>query len=281
MKLKQLVITIFILTGGLSAPLFAQGGKVDTESEWEEEVFRASTKQVNQFFRRFNGEEDPEGNRYLPTDRKYRDYKVRREYLPLLIDPSVYAGSLSTVETFFESVNDKKSPYFLDNHTDDWVAEVNCEFLFQGKSKGVTLMMKLQPQGQGYEWIIEDVNADFISQLFNKDTTDSKPFIHPMSHELDFMNFNKVFKKEINPESYTADNFKPDFLTIFLYELKSNRLQFQSVQSVRFHFFSVPGWYFELSEYNRPGMPSGWLISNLVAVNEAQKQQIKDYVYGR
>ncbi len=32
-----------------------------------------STKQVNQFFRRFNGEEDMKGERYYPEDKDYRD----------------------------------------------------------------------------------------------------------------------------------------------------------------------------------------------------------------
>lgn len=278
---KVLIFCLMIMGGVVMAPLFAQGGQVGNDTGWEEEVFRASTKQVNQFFRRFNGEENPEGQRYQSTSKKYRDYKVRREYLPLLIDPALVQSQSQLVKSFFEQINDRKSPYFLDNHEDDWVAEVNCSFTYEGKPSPITLFMRLQPQGQGYEWVIEDVNASVIASRFDKDKSEAKPFIHPMSHELDFMNLNKAFRPEINPESYTSDGYEPHLLSVFLYELRTGRLAFQSVQSVRFHFFSPPGWYFEISEFNRPGMPSGWLISNLVEATETQKGQIRDYVYGR
>ncbi|MFZ9045825.1 MAG: hypothetical protein ACO2ZZ_08155 [Cyclobacteriaceae bacterium] len=279
----MLRLFIFSLTlgGGVIAPLFGQGGLRGNGSNGDEEVFLASTKQVNQFFRRFNGEEDPSGNKYLISDKKFRSFKIRKAYLPLLIDPAVAKGQESLIDDFYETVNDKKQPYYLDNHKDDWTAEVNCSFSYKGQQEDVALLMKLQPQGQGYEWVIEDVDAGFISSRFEKDNSESKPFIHPMSHELDFMNLNKAFRKANNPESYTLDNFRPDPLSVFLYEMKMGELKFNSVRSVRFHFFSTPGWYFEISEYNRPGLPSGWLISNLVRATDDQKDQIRDYVYGR
>jgi hypothetical protein len=274
------VVLIVCLIEGLSTPLFGQGSQMMEDFGYNEEVFRASTKQVNQFFRRFNGEEDPDGKRYLPSDRKYRDFKVRKEYLPLLIDPTVYRGNRSQIQDFSDHVNDRKNPIFLDNHKDEWLAEVACEFLWNGKPIGVVLLMKLQPQGEGYEWIIDDISSDAFAQKFNKDEGKEKPFIHPMSHELDFMNLKKAFEKG-QPESFTQNGFKPDLLSVFLFELNTNELYFKSVQSLRFHFFSIPGWYFEISEYNRPGMPSGWLISNLVKVTDDQKLQLKEYVYGR
>jgi hypothetical protein len=272
-------LAILILEA-LASPLNGQVGGISFENEVDEEIFKASTKQVNQFFRRFNGEEDPEGRRYFPTDRKYRDQKVRKEYLPLLVDPSVYADRPTIIRSFSDFINDKKNPVYLDNHVDNWFAEVNCQFLWNGKSSGITLFMRLQPQGEGYEWIIEDVSNSTLNSLFDKDQSINKPFLHPMSHELDFMNLEKAFRGDSNPESFTNDDFVPDYLSIFLYELKNKRLEFKTVQSVRFHFFSVPGWYFELSEYNRTGTPSGWLISNLVEAHEDQKSQIRQYIYG-
>ena len=265
---------------GLSAPLFGQGGGLMGFTA-EEEAFRASTKQVNQFFRRFNGEEDLKGDKYLPDDKRYRDYKIRREYLPYLIDQSVTNANQGTTDSFIEFVNDRKSPIFLDFHGAGWSAEVNCVFQEKGKEIGVSLMMQLQPQGQGYEWVIESVSNPTYFALFGKDTSENKPFIHPMSHELDFMNLRKAFKSEVNPESFTKDDYHPDYLTLFLYQLKKGELSFQSVQSVKFHFFTIPGWYFEVSNFNRPGMSSGWLISNLVAVTDEQKKQIKAYIYGQ
>ncbi len=54
----------------------------------DESRLYASTKQVNQFFRRFNGEEDEKGNRYYPRDKNYRSAKLRKKYLGILFDAS-------------------------------------------------------------------------------------------------------------------------------------------------------------------------------------------------
>ena len=45
-----------------------------------------STKQVNQFFRRFNGEEDIKGERLYPEDKGYRDQILRSKYLENLFN---------------------------------------------------------------------------------------------------------------------------------------------------------------------------------------------------
>ena len=52
----------------------------------DESKLYAETKQVNQFFRRFNGEEDEKGERYYPKDKQYRSEKLRRKYIGMLFD---------------------------------------------------------------------------------------------------------------------------------------------------------------------------------------------------
>src|SRR5690554_7014827 len=47
----------------------------------------ASTKQVNQFFRRFNGEESQDGkNRFYPGDKRYREVGLRKTFINILFD---------------------------------------------------------------------------------------------------------------------------------------------------------------------------------------------------
>jgi len=257
---------------------FAQNLTHDPEAE---ERFRSQTKQINQFFRRFNGEEDEDGNRYYQGDKHYRDTKLRQNYLSILFDNQNSSLTEDTKKTFIRLVTDKKEPEFIDFHEDEWFAEVNASFLYKGKSEGVTLFMNIQPQGKGYEWVIHDVSYSRFKKIFNKDTSDTKAFIHPMSHELDFMNLRKAFEPGKAPESYTIHEFEPNYLTLFLYELKLGNLKFETVHDLRFHFFQVDGWYFELSDFNRSGYNTGWLISNLVPINEKQEQALKRYIYGK
>tara|TARA_Y100001980_G_C14556928_1_gene354677 strand:+ start:109581 stop:110408 length:828 start_codon:yes stop_codon:yes gene_type:complete len=257
---------------------FAQNLTKDPEAE---ERFRTQTKQINQFFRRFNGEEDENGNRYYQGDKNFRDFKLRQDYLSILFDNQNSSLSSDTKKEFIRFVTDKKEPKYLDFHKGEWFAEVNAGFLYKGKQESVTLYLNIQPQGLGYEWVIHDVSYRRFKNIFNKDTTASKAFIHPMSHELDFMNLRKAFEPGKAPESYTIHEFEPDYLTLFLYELKQGNLKFETVYDLRFHFFQIDGWYFELSDFNRPGYNTGWLISNMVPINEKQKQALKRYIYGK
>ncbi len=263
----------------LLVPFFSYPqGRIEDEMESQEELLTASTKQLNQFFRRFNGEEDEDGNRYYPDDRKYRDEKLRRKYLPILFDASSNPDK-DLAKRFIEEMTNKNNPVFIDLRTQGLVAEVSANFSFNGKSTGMLLYMELQEQGKGYEWIIRDVSFDQFSSKFQKDKSDSKPFVHPMSHELTFMNLKKAFDKG-RPESYTSDDFEPDYLSIFLYEMNSGRLKFETVKGLKYHLFGIEGWYLEIANFNRPGYNTGWLISNFMAVSNEEKDQVRNYIYG-
>jgi len=246
-----------------------------------EEKLYASTKQINQFFRRFNGEEDEKGERYYPADKKYRDDGLRRKYLPNLFDRESGYINESLARDFMKEVTDRKTPSFLDLHDKEMFAEVSAVFNYKGKETSALLYMKIQQQGQGYEWVIDDVAFDPFKKQYKKDTSESKRFMHPMSHELAFMTLRKALQNEKYPEQFTPREFQPDYLTLFLYELKAGNLKFKTVKNVKFHFFSIEGWYFELANFNRSGYNTGWLISNLVRLEGNQKQMMKDYIYDK
>lgn len=250
------------------------------DKETEDKLY-AQTKQVNQFFRRFNGEEDTDGNRLHQGDRDYRDFRLRQKYITLLFDAENGGISNDLKKDFIRFVADRREPVYLDFHSEDWFAEVNTVFSYKGRKQHITLYMNLQPERKGYEWVISDVAFSPFQELFHKDTTAAKKFLHPMSHELDFMNLRKAFRSG-EPEAYTPHDFEPDYLTLFLYEIKRGNLRFETVVDVKFHFFQVDGWYFEISEFNRPGYNTGWLISNLVRVNnDNEKKALLNYIYGK
>ena len=270
------LFSILLLFG--SVAVFAQG--MSDEMKQQEEALYASTKQLNQFFRRFNGEEDEKGNRYYPKDKKYRDEGLRKKYLPILFNYETGDISEKLARNFVKDMVDKSDPVFLGLRSENYYAEVTAVFDYKGKKTSLLLFMEIQPQRDGYEWVITDVSFDEYTRYFDKDTTGSKPFIHPMSHELEFMNLKKAFSNG-PAESYTPDGFEPDFLTLFLYDVNKGNLVFRTIRNVRFHFFGVKDWYFEISKFNRTGNNTGWLISNLVKVNAMEKRQLKQYIFGK
>ncbi len=244
-----------------------------------EEFMYAETKQINQFFRRFNSEENLRGLRLSEKDKEYRDAEMRRNYIKMLFDRenNQIADSLKT--RFIKDVTARPNPEFLDFYGGRWFAEVSAQFQYEGQSKRVVLFLELERENLGIKWVISNLYFQPFTKLFYTDTSSAGRFLHPMSHELDFMNLIKVFTDTGHVEYYFDEDYKPDFRTLFLYEVKRGNLKFEQVREVKFHFFQINNWYFELSEFNRNGPNSGWLISNLMPIPEEQKDMLLKYIY--
>jgi len=247
----------------------------------DESVLYAETKQVNQFFRRFNCEESPKGSRYYPRDPEYRNLQKRASYLPILFDLQNPTLNESLKNEFIGDVNSRTNPKFLDFYGDSWFAEVKASFRFQGRIHYATLFLNLQKEPVGFKWVFTQAFfSPFKSMFQNADSMNGiPPFIHPQSHELDFMNLRKVFKDYQNVELYASRGYQPDHLTLLLYEIKKGNLRFESINKVKFHFLQIEDWYFELTEIQRSGPNRGWLISKLIKIPEEQKNILLKYIY--
>jgi hypothetical protein len=277
-KVKNIntTLVLFSLIILFASSLRAQvAGDMDDESK-----LYAESKQVNQFFKRFNGEEDEKGNRYYPKDKQYRSVKLRKKYLGILFDENNHGISTSLKTEFAKDVLDKPESSILDFHSKNWFSQVETTFTMNGKDQPITLFMVLEKDHLGSKWVIQKIHADMFDQYFVRDTTKVGRFLHPLSHELDFMNLRKAFSNSDSISQFTIKEYKPDHLSVFLYELKKGNLKFKSVDDVKFHFFQIDGWYFELSQFTRAGYNTGWLISNLVKIdNDGDKKALMRYLY--
>jgi hypothetical protein len=240
----------------------------------DESKFYAESKQVNQFFRRFNGEEDEKGNRYYPGDKLYRSAKLRKKYLSVLFDESNTGINKTLKVEFATRILEKPEANLLDFHSDNWFAEVHAIFSQGGKDQTVVLFMTLEKAQLGSKWVISKAFGDIFKPYFAHDTSKVGRFLHPMSHELDFMNLRKAFLNKDSLGQFTSKHFIPDHLSVLLYALKNGEITYKSVGEVKFHFFQIDGWYFELNEFNRSGYNTGWLISNLVKLNNAAERDL-------
>lgn len=265
-----------VLLSMIAYPLAAQL----VDDRMDESKLYAQSKQVNQFFRRFNGEESEKGERYYPNDKLYRSEKLRKKYLAILFDEN-NSGMTATLKVeFAKNVLDKGNLSLLDFNGSNWFSEVRAIFSANGKEEVVTLYIELEKDHLGYKWVISRVQSEMFEPYFQHDTTLVGRFLHPLSHELDFMNLRKAFIHSDSIAQYSSKKFKPDQLSVFLYAVKKGDLKFKSVQNAKFHFFQIDGWYFELAKFNRSGYNTGWLISNLVKINsDAEKKLVLSYLY--
>jgi len=277
LKKILLAFSFFILLG--PGILVAQniGNFVEDESD-----LYASTKQVNQFFRRFNGEEDFKGERLYPEDKGYRDPELRKKYLENLFDHDNRLITNDLKSQFTAQALDKNNPVYLEFLGGDWFAEVTTTFIYQGKEQPLTLFLQLEKDTVGSKWVISEVYFEPFSKYFaNQDSlrSNGQKFLHPMSHEIDFMNLVRTFESKTSMEQYLAWKYHPDYLTLFVYEYKKGNLVFKTINKVKFHFFQIDGWYFELSDFNRKGYNTGWLISSLSKINPEEKDILLKYIY--
>ncbi|RLD39321.1 MAG: hypothetical protein DRI74_01265 [Bacteroidetes bacterium] len=244
----------------------------------DEGMFYAETKQVNQFFRRFNNEEGLDGVRYYKRDKEYRNPKTREKYLNMLFDNKNTALTLNIRDAFKADIL-ADSNLFLNFHSGGWFAEVKTLFSYKGEDKTVTFFLELEQENMGYKWVITNVYFEPFSEILVDKKSDVSKFLHPMSHEIDFMNLIKVFNDKKYIENYTIKTFQPDFLTLFLYEFKQGYFEFKYVENLKFHFFQIPGWYFEIEQFVRADYNSGWLISKLTKISEEEKSILLKYIY--
>jgi hypothetical protein len=273
------LFTKYFIIGWFTLSFYGINAQMVDRDKDESRLY-AESKQVNQFFRRFNGEEDEKGNRYYSKDKQYRSEKLRKKYLSILFDDSNTGISSDVKIEFVKDVLAKGDASILQFHSTSWFSEVHTTFSMSGKDQPITLYLELEKDHLGYKWVINKVYASMFVPYFVRDTTKVGRFLHPLSHELDFMNLRKSFNEGDSISQFTVKRFRPDHLSVFLYEIKRGNLKYKTVNEVKFHFFQIDGWYFEISEFNRSGYNTGWLISNLVKLNsKADKDLLQKYVY--
>ena len=253
------------------AQVYTNIGDVQTD----ERAFYTMTKQMSQFMSRFNYEEDQYGKKIHPDSPDYRNRMKRKAVLPLLFDMENPRTNGSLRDFFISDLTLADSNYF-EFLGGKWYSEVSATFKMNGKSVDISMIFAIEQENLGSKWVLTNVFFSDFNKLFPKGdiAEQQKHFLHPMSHELDFMNIHKVFKTPECIEYYASNTYSPDHLTLFFYEIKKGNLVFEKINSEKFHVFQIDNWYFEVSWFNRDGLNTGWLISNLIFLKDNEKEEL-------
>ena len=272
---KFLRICTLLLLGVLvklsEAQVYTNLGDVQTD----EKAFYTMTKQMSQFMSRFNYEEDQYGKKIHPDSPDYRNRMKRKTVLPLLFDMENPRTNGSLRDVFISDLTQADSNYF-EFLGGKWYSEVSATFKMNGKSVDISMIFAIEQENLGSKWVLTNVFFSDFNKLFPKGdiAEQQKHFLHPMSHELDFMNIHKVFKTPECIEYYASNTYSPDYLSMFFYEIKKGNLVFEKINSEKFHVFQIDNWYFEVSWFNRDGLNTGWLISNLIFLKDNEKEEL-------
>ena len=271
--LRLLVLCcLFSVAKITEAQMFTVDSNVDMQ---DERALYTMTKQMSQFISRFNYEEDQYGKKLNPNSPDYRDRKKRKNVLPLLFDMENQRTNGSLRDFFISDLTESDSNYF-EFLGGKWYSEVSATFKWKGKSVDLSMIFAIEQENLGSKWVLTNVYFPEFNKLFPKGdiAEQQKHFLHPMSHELDFMNIHKVFKTPECVEYYASESYSTDYLSLFFYEIKQGNLVFEKVNNEKFHVFQIDNWYFEVSWFNRQGLNTGWLISNLIFLKDNEKEEL-------
>lgn len=242
----------------------------------DEQDLYTMNKQVSQFFSRFNYEENSMGVKYLPSAPEYHNQDLRRQLLPLMFDQTNTNISPKLREMFVDDMTSSADNYFVFTGG-RWYAEVTASFM-QGKEHvDIILDLTVEQAQAGSKWVITKVHFDQYDEMYNTNVSDrarTRMVLHPMSHEVDFMTMRNAFQNTDYIQLYAKNDYTPDYLSIFLQDIKRGELTFEYVKNVKLHVFQMKDWYFEISNFIRSGSNSGWLISNLIYLPETEKEAL-------
>lgn len=275
LNLSALCLILFV-ANNLDAQVYGNLGDVQLD---ERELY-TMTKQMSQFMARFNYEEDQYGVKIHPDSSDYRNRMKRKTVLPLLFDMENQRTNGSLRDFFIADLTETDSNYF-EFLGGQWYSEVSATFKWKGKEVDISLILAIEEENLGSKWVLTNVYFPEFNKLFPKGdmAEQQKHFLHPMSHELDFMNIHKIFKTPECIEYYAEKTYNADYLSLFFYEIKQGNLVFERVNSEKFHVFQIDNWYFEVSWFNREGYNTGWLISNLIFLKDSEKEELLEFYH--
>lgn len=251
----------------------AHSQSIDFSSD---ENFAMKVKQIDEFMDRFNSLHDAPIRQYMREQHSI-DTISRTSLILSLFNQEDTTWNQEGVRTFVADVIQDSLPITLDFYDEGWYAELDCTGHYKGREQDFTLVLSLEvlPHNKGSKWVIEGVSADFLEPGPSQDYRRS---LNPASYGNDFIDLSEVLLDTTNVRNYLNTDRQHSQLLLFLNELHERHLLFKQVNSITYHFLQIDNWIIKVRDFNRDAPNSGWLISELLQVNDQQKLQYQEKV---
>lgn len=260
--MKQfLLFLLFVVYGECS--LYAQNTETWFVDAYEQQL-EVRVKQIDEFMTRFNFSTSYDG-KPISVDSNLKRKKLN---ILSLLDWGVFRTQQKTLlpiaEEFCDTICTRHPK--ISYAESDWFASVDCSAMYKGKSTGLTMLLKPeQIQYDEFKWSIIGVECKVINtSAINSYKQQSKAFISPAEHGINFMSLPSMLKK--NPKrisSYVTSSQQAEALSVFEYLVFNGQLAIQEVKKVSYHFH-VLDYAFVVERKDRiNSLNSGWLITQL------------------
>ena len=264
-----------VLTGLISV-LYGTNGMTQDLGFSDNRNFAFKVKQIDEFIDRFNNADFTPIKHYLKEE--FPAERLDRQTLIIsLFNQSDTTWREPKVRQFLEEVTQTPEPPHLDFYGDGWYAEIDCTGQYKGKEENFTLTLAIETirRTGGAKWVIEGVSANFLSLPRSRD---QRRALNPASYGTDFIGLIDALKDTANFRNYTRTRRQPSQLLLFFDELEEQQLIFEQVNRVKYHFLQIDNWIFTVEDFKRDTPNSGWLISDLMKVDDVQKMQYQEKV---
>lgn len=263
MRFRWLIACVFLLPAVHSG---AQSHDFSFRDNFAWEV-----KQIDEFIERFNDT----GESYIRTYVKNKpgDVLTRERLIKSLFDASRKDWNFDEVTHFLSDVLSPEDPKYLDFNNGLWYANVKCQVQYKGKPAKLSLRMRVENgSGNTCKWVIENAQAPWLKGIdAQQAVAPAQPanggshFLHPMSHITNFMNIDEITGDPRYLMDYICSEcHHDDSLNTFISECKNKNIVILSSEAVTYDFFQIKGWEIQITQMERAGGNSGWLISKLV-----------------
>jgi len=272
-KINCALLLLLILSSRASGQYFASYNP-------NEELFKYEVKVIEEFMERFN--DDPNSflrNAYKKENKQYNITKTNL-VISLFNLENMSLSADTALNDFFRQVLSPTPPR-LSFKDSNWYAEAKCVFLYQNRQVELPLIFRIKNmKNEGSKWMIAGI-GDTISahnplspippKIKGKDN-----FISTTAHATNFVELHNIFLAGMNPEYF----FEPELIVsekgkAFISLIMSDKIQFQYARSISYHFFEVPGWIFEVQQFERKTRNNGWLISQVKKLPDTEKEKYK------
>lgn len=280
MKNGWLIISSMLLIFIMSSAKASAQEFVNDAGE-REKLFIAQVKQIEEFFERFNDDTAS----FIRSVYKSHNKPFTIERPKLIASLFNYEGRewrKSQIDSFVRNAIPVTMPTYDNWYGDDWYAEVLCKFNYNNSEINITLLLRLERDATNHaKWMIAGIKPNIIREALNPEQTIitrkiKKHFIHPASHGSNFIELMNAFNDKENLSDYFEKGFLQNDNGIRFYQaLLNNRIAFQYVDIVKYHFLNVPGYIFQVEFFSRNTLNAGWLINKLILANDQAKDQYK------
>ncbi len=253
-----------------------------TDDKLKDEMFLREVKVIDEFIERFN--DDPSSFIRREYKKQNKPYELsRKEILVSLFNlENAQWNTNASLGEFFRDASDSVNPPHLAFADSNWYAEAKCTFMVSGKKVEVPLILQVQmAKNNGAKWMIAGVGDNIIfngqpSAVPGLSDYQPKPinkFIATSSYATNFSELVNTFADKKN----ILDYFTPDLLATergkrFVNMILQSKMEFKYAADIKFYFYQIPNWVFEVEEFDRKSLNSGWLINDIKKVPQSEKE---------